>query len=57
MNTTRNHRNRRQRWLSPRQIQQKFAELRAMLRERDSLPVIVQSEFMFAGSRAIRQRC
>lgn len=46
MNTTRN-RNRRQRWLSPDRIQQKFEELRAMLRGNGPGPVLVQAELSF----------
>ncbi len=57
MNTTRHsNRNRRQRWLSPERVHQKFEELRAILRGSASGRVLVQAEFTFPGDRGARQR-
>jgi hypothetical protein len=55
MNQTRIIRHRRQRWLSPEKIQEKFAQLRAALRAYHANPVWVQEEFSFAAEPSVRR--
>ena len=56
MNTTRYRRHyRSQRWLSPRRVQQKFAELRALLRGTAD-QILVQGELALAMDQADERR-
>lgn len=57
MNTTRYpNTKRKQRWLSAERVQQKFADLRAVLQGRNSTPILVQAEFALSCDRSGRLR-
>jgi hypothetical protein len=56
MKTFRNHRFRRQRWLSANEIQRRFAEFRARFMEQSAPGQLVQGEFTFASCGSARGR-